>query len=50
MLSNQYVAFCYSEQFMRILSHAFYSSHSAYYVWLCSFVKLKTLQLYDLEA
>ena len=33
-----------------ILSHVFYSSHSAYYVWLCSFLKLKTLQLSDLEA
>ena len=35
---------------LRILSHVFYSSHSAYYVWLCSFLKLKTLQLSDLEA
>ena len=34
---------------LRILSHVFYSSHSAYYVWLCSFLKLKTL-LSDLEA
>ena len=32
-----------------IFSHVFYSSHSAYYVWLCSFLKLKTL-LSDLEA
>ena len=24
---------------LRILSHVFYSSHSAYYVWLCSFLK-----------
>ena len=23
----------------RMLSHVFYSSHSAYYVWLCSFLK-----------
>ena len=30
---------------LRILSHVFYSFHSAYYVWLCSFLKLKTLQL-----
>ena len=34
---------------LRILSYVFYSSHSAYYVWLCSFLKLKTL-LSDLEA
>ena len=34
---------------LRILSHVFYSSHSAYYVWLCSFLKLKTL-LSDLQA
>ena len=34
---------------LRILFHVFYSSHSAYYVWLCSFLKLKTL-LSDLEA
>ena len=34
---------------LRILSHVFYRSHSAYYVWLCSFLKLKTL-LSDLEA
>ena len=27
---------------LRILSHVFYSSHSAYYVWLCSFLKLKS--------
>ena len=33
-----------------ILSHVFYNYHSAYYVWLCSFLKLKTLQLSDLEA
>ena len=26
-----------------ILSHVFYSSHSAYYVWLCSFLKLKVI-------
>ena len=35
---------------LQILSHVFYSSHSVYYVWLCSFLKLKTLQLSDLEA
>ena len=33
---------------LRILSHVFYSSHSAYYVWLCSFLKL--MQPSDLEA
>ena len=27
---------------LRILSHVFYSSHSAYYVWLCLFLKLKS--------
>ena len=27
---------------LRILSYVFYSSHSAYYVWLCSFLKLKS--------
>ena len=27
---------------VRILSHVFYSSHSACYVWLCSFLKLKS--------
>ena len=27
---------------LRILSHVFNSSHSAYYVWLCSFLKLKS--------
>ena len=35
---------------LRILSHVVYSSHSAYYVWLCSFLKLKTLPPSDLEA
>ena len=35
---------------LRILSNVFYSSHSAYYVWICSFLKVKTLQLSDLEA
>ena len=34
---------------LRILSHVFYSSHSSYYVRLCSSLKLKTL-LSDLEA
>ena len=34
---------------LRILCHVFYSSHSAYYVWLYSFLKVKTL-LSDLEA
>ena len=34
---------------LRILSHVFYSSHAANYVWLYSFLKLKTL-LSDLEA
>ena len=35
---------------LQILSHVFYSSHSAYYVWLYSFLKLMTLQLSDLKA
>ena len=26
---------------LRILSHVFYSSYSAYYVWLCSFLNLR---------
>ena len=33
MLSNQYIVFCHSEQFIANLFHVFYSSHSAYYVW-----------------
>ena len=49
MLSNQYIVSVILNRLLRILSHVFYSSHSAYYVWLCSVLKLKTLQLSELE-
>ena len=42
MLSNQYIVFCYSEQFIANFIPCFLQfsiRHSAHYVWLCSFLK-----------